>query len=82
MQLVDETYKGMRISPKVVPLCSRSTTRTATASSAWVSPYAPARVVYLQLGHGEPAHRSAAYRDLVQQRDPGCAGRLGGDNRR
>ena len=77
MQLVDETYRGMRISPKVVPLYTIDHP-DGDRLVAWVSPYAPARVVYVQLGHGEPAHRSAAYRDLVRNAILWCAGRLGG----
>jgi type 1 glutamine amidotransferase len=77
MQLVDETYKGMRISPKVVPLYTIDHP-AGDRLVAWVSPYAPARVVYVQLGHGEAVHRSAAYRDLVRNAILWCAERLGG----
>lgn len=65
LQLVDETYKGMRTSPKVKPLLEIDHP-DGDRYVAWVSPYEPSRVVYLQLGHDEHAHRSAAYRDLVK----------------
>jgi type 1 glutamine amidotransferase len=65
MQLVDETYKGMRISPKVTPLLQIDHP-TGDRYVAWISPYAASRVVYVQLGHDERAHRSAAYRELVR----------------
>jgi hypothetical protein len=65
LQLVDETYKGMRISPKVTPLLEIDHP-DGDRYVAWVSPYGPSRVVYVQLGHGEEAHRSAAYRDLIR----------------
>ena len=65
MQLVDETYKGMRISPKVTPLLQIDHP-TGDRYVAWISPYAASRVVYVQLGHDEQAHRSAAYRELVR----------------
>jgi hypothetical protein len=65
LQLVDETYKGMRISPKVTPLLAIDHP-DGDRYVAWVSPYDRARVVALQLGHDEHAHRSAAYRDLVR----------------
>ena len=75
LQVEDEAYRGMRVSPGVVPLLE-----TAHPDSdrlvGWVSPYARARVVYLQLGHGEPAHRSAAYRDLVRNAVVWTAGRM------
>jgi type 1 glutamine amidotransferase len=66
LQLVDETYKGMRISPKVTPLLEIDHP-DGDRYVAWVSPYAPARVVAVQLGHDEHAHRSVAYRELVRR---------------
>jgi type 1 glutamine amidotransferase len=65
LQLVDETYKGMRISPNVVPLLQIDEP-DGDRYVAWVSPYEPARVVAIQLGHDERAHRNAAYRELVK----------------
>ncbi len=65
LELVDETYKGMRISPKVVPLLETDNP-DGDRWVAWVSPYEPARVVAIQLGHDEHAHRSPAYRELVR----------------
>jgi type 1 glutamine amidotransferase len=65
MQLLDETYKGMRISPKVTPLLEIDHP-DGDRYVAWVSPYQPSRVVTIQLGHDEHAHRSQAYRDLVR----------------
>ena len=66
MRLVDETYKGMRISPKVTPLLEVDHP-DSDRYVAWVSPYEPARVVAIQLGHDEHAHRSPAYRELVRR---------------
>jgi type 1 glutamine amidotransferase len=66
LQLVDETYKGMRISPKITPLLEIDHP-DGDRCVAWVSPYEPARVVAIQLGHDEQAHRSAAYRELVRR---------------
>ncbi len=65
LQLVDETYKGMRTSPKVTPLLEIDHPE-GDRYVGWVSPYERSRVVYLQLGHDERAHRSQAYRDLVR----------------
>jgi len=74
LQLVDETYKGMRISPKVTPLLEIDHP-DGDRYVAWVSPYQPARVVTVQLGHDEHAHRSVAYRDLVRNAILWSAGR-------
>jgi type 1 glutamine amidotransferase len=74
LQLVDETYKGMRVSPKVTPLLEIAHP-DGDRYVAWISPYPSSRVVYVQLGHGEPAHRSAAYRDLVRNAILWSAGR-------
>jgi type 1 glutamine amidotransferase len=74
LQLVDETYKGMRISAKVTPLLEIDHP-DGDRYVGWVSPYEPSRVVYLQLGHDERAHGSAAYRDLVRNAILWSAGR-------
>jgi type 1 glutamine amidotransferase len=66
MRLVDETYKGMRISPGVTPFLEIDHP-DGDRWVAWVSPYAPARVVAIQLGHDERAHGSVAYRELVRR---------------
>ena len=39
---------------------------TSDTPVAWVSAYQPARVVYIQIGHGPEAHRDPAYRALVR----------------
>jgi type 1 glutamine amidotransferase len=75
LQIEDEGYKGVRVSPQVVPLLE-TTHPDSDRLVGWVSPYAKSRVVYLQLGHGEPAHRSAAYRDLVRNAVLWTGGRL------
>jgi len=74
LQLVDETYKGMRVSPEVTALLEIAHP-DGDRYVAWISPYRPSRVVYVQLGHGEPTHRSAAYRDLVRNAILWSAGR-------
>jgi type 1 glutamine amidotransferase len=64
-RILDETYKGMWISPGVTVLL---TTDEATSDGkvAWVSPYPKARVVTIQLGHGREAHLHPSYRRLVR----------------
>jgi hypothetical protein len=77
LHLWDETYKGMWISPDVKVLL-RTDNPLSDGPVAWISPYAKSRVVYIQLGHGETAHRHPAYRTLVQDAIRWSAGRLGG----
>ena len=63
-EIIDETYKDVWISPDVTPLLVTDNP-TSDRTIAWVSPYEKSRVVYLQPGHGTPAHRNPAYRKLV-----------------
>lgn len=76
LRINDETYKGMWISPKVTVLL-KTHNPTSDASVAWIGPYEKARVVYIQLGHGGPAHRHPGYRRLVHNAILWSAGRLG-----
>ena len=64
MRLVDETYKGMWISPAVKVLL-KTDHPTADGPVAWISPYEKSRVVYIKLGHGREAHEHPGYRQLV-----------------
>jgi hypothetical protein len=75
MRLVDETYKGMRFSSRITPLLEIDHP-DGDRYVAWVSPYPGSRVVTIQLGHGEPAHRHPAYRALVRNAVVWSAGRL------
>ena len=75
LQLVDETYRGMRISPRVTPLLAIDHP-DGDRLAAWISPYPASRVVYVQLGHDERAHRHPAYRELVRNSILWSAGRL------
>jgi type 1 glutamine amidotransferase len=61
----DETYKGMWIAPTSTVLLATDN-ETSDGPLVWVSAYRPARVVYIQLGHGTEAHRDAGYRALVR----------------
>ncbi|MFB3923652.1 MAG: ThuA domain-containing protein [Terriglobia bacterium] len=63
-RILDETYKGMWISPRITALL-RTNNPTSDPVVAWVSPFEKSRVVYIQLGHGEAAHKNRAYRRLV-----------------
>jgi type 1 glutamine amidotransferase len=64
MHLMDETYKGMWMSPNVTVLL-KTDNPTSDPAVAWIGPYQKSRVVYIQLGHGELAHRDPAYRQLI-----------------
>jgi uncharacterized protein len=61
----DETYKGMWIAPTSTVLLATDND-TSDSPLAWVSAYKPARVVYIQLGHGTEAHKDPGYRALVK----------------
>jgi hypothetical protein len=64
-RILDETYKGMWISPKVTVLLATDEA-TSDGPVAWVSPFPKARVVTIQLGHGREAHLHPSYRRLVR----------------
>jgi uncharacterized protein len=63
-RIFDETYKGMWVHADVTVLMTTDHP-LADRPLAWVSPYAPARVVYIQPGHGREAHRDEQFRRLV-----------------
>ncbi len=77
MHFVDETYKGMWLSPRVTPLLTIDHP-SGDRCVAWVSPYEKARVVAIQLGHGPPAHRDPGFRELVRRAILWTAGSLEG----
>jgi type 1 glutamine amidotransferase len=64
-RILDETYKGLWISPKITVLL-RTDDATSDGPVAWLSPDAKARVVAIQLGHGREAHLHPSYRRLVR----------------
>jgi type 1 glutamine amidotransferase len=75
MHLVDETYKGMWISPEVKVILETDE-QTSDGPLAWISPYENSRVVYIQLGHDHQAHLHPAFRELVKRAVLWSAGRL------
>lgn len=74
MHLMDETYKGMWISPDVQVIL-RTDNPTSDGPVAWISPYAKSRVVYLQGGHDSASLRHPAFRMLVRNAILWSAGR-------
>jgi len=75
MHIIDETYKGMWISPEVKVLL-RTDDPTSDGPLAWISPYQKSRVIYIQLGHDHLAHEHPAYRDLVKNAILWAGGKL------
>lgn len=64
LNLEDETYKGMWISPKVKILMETDNPDN-DKPVVWIGPHPKARVVVIQLGHGPPTYRDPGYRRLV-----------------
>ena len=73
-RIVDETYKGMWISPDVTVLLTTDNP-TSDGPVAWIGPHPKARVVFVQLGHGREAHLHPAFRRLVRNAVLWAAGR-------
>jgi type 1 glutamine amidotransferase len=63
-QITDETYKGMKMSPKIRPLLTTDNP-TSDTSLAWLSPDERYHIVAIQLGHGRTAFGNPSYRALV-----------------
>lgn len=64
--IVDETYNLFDVSDGVIPLLKTSAPSSAPVIG-WAKNYGPARVVYLQLGHGSTSYTNPNYRKLVAQ---------------
>ena len=75
MHIVDETYKGMWISPEVKVILETDE-KTSDGPVAWISPYGKSQVVYIQLGHDRQAHLHPAFRELVKRAVLWSAGKL------
>jgi type 1 glutamine amidotransferase len=75
MEIRDETYKGMWISPHVQVIL-RTDNPSSDGPLGWISPYEKSRVVYIQLGHDSHAYRHPGYRALVRNAILWSAGRL------
>lgn len=75
LHITDEGYKGMWVSPQVEVLMETENPHS-DRQVVWVSPYEKSRVVVVELGHDEKAHRHVGYRRLVRQAILWSAGRL------
>jgi type 1 glutamine amidotransferase len=74
-QVLDETYKGMYISPRVRPLLTTDN-RNSDRVLAWIGPCTTSRVVAIQLGHGPTIFSHPSYRTLVHNAILWSAGRI------
>ena len=74
IEIEDETYRDVWIAHDVTPLLETDNP-TSDRIVAWTSPYEKSRVVYIQPGHGSPAHRNDGYRRLVYNALMWAAGR-------
>jgi type 1 glutamine amidotransferase len=74
-QVLDETYKGMYISPRVRPLLTTDNPNSDRVL-AWVGPCTTSRVVAIQLGHGPTVFSHPSYRTLVHNAILWSAGRI------
>ncbi len=75
LHTIEETYKGMWISPSVEPLLVTSNP-TSDSIVGWISPYARSRVVYIELGHDRKTHLHPGYRRLIRNAILWSGGRL------
>ncbi len=62
----DETYKKLWISPEA-QILYKTDNPTSDGPVAWISPYANSRVIVLQPGHTNVAHKNKYYRALVHR---------------
>lgn len=74
IDILDETYKGMWLSPRIEVLL-RTDEETSDGPVAWIGPYRKSRVVVIQLGHGREAHLHPDYQRLVRNAILWTAGR-------
>ncbi len=75
IHIKDEAYKGKWISSENQVLL-KTDNPIDDGPIMWISPYRRSRVVYLELGHDEAAHRNPAFRALVHNAILWSAGRL------
>jgi type 1 glutamine amidotransferase len=74
LHTIEETYKGMWISPHNKVLL-RTDNPTSDEAVAWISPYPHSRVVYIEMGHDRKTHLHPGYRQLVKNAILWTAGR-------
>lgn len=75
LNLDDEAYQGMWLSPKAKVLMETSNPNNDKAV-VWIGPHPKARVAVIQLGHGPPTYRDTGFRKLLHNAVLWAAGRL------
>ena len=75
MHLLDETYKGMWISPDVKVILETDE-ESSDGPLAWISTYEKSRVIAIQLGHDRHAHRYPGFKRLVRRAILWSSGRI------
>jgi type 1 glutamine amidotransferase len=78
LAVVDEAYRGMWHSPRITPIMEVESPYN-DRPVVYVGPHPKARVVYIQLGHGESTMRHPGYRRLVHNSILWSARRSPGD---
>lgn len=74
-RIIDETYKGLWISPRVEVLLETDHPES-DRPLAWIGPYPKARVVYVQLGHDRSANLNPTWQRIVRNAILWTAGKL------
>ena len=73
--VIDETYKGLYISPQIHPLLMTDSPKSDPCVG-WIGPCTTSKVVFIQLGHDHSPFRHPAYRALVHNSILWTAGKL------
>ena len=73
--VIDETYKGLFISPNIKPLLVTDNP-TSDRTVAWIGPCTTSKTVFIQLGHDHSPFRHPSYRALVHNSILWTAGKL------
>jgi type 1 glutamine amidotransferase len=74
LEVHDEAYKGMWLSPKSQVLMETDNPNNDRAV-VWIGPWRKSRVAVIQLGHGPPTFGDTGYRKLVHNAIMWAAGR-------
>jgi hypothetical protein len=79
-RIVDETYKGLWMSPRMSVLL-RTEHPLSDGPVAWTMPHPQARLAVVQLGHGREAHLSPEWQRLVRNAVLWAGGRPASERR-
>lgn len=65
-KFVDETYKNLWISPKV-DIIYKTSNPNSDGPTAWISAFNESKVIVIQPGHAESAHKDINYKNLIHR---------------